>query len=449
MISLFNVKQCRCMVLPSILTLEISIVMKQNFLFSILLLFWLSSCTNSALDEPNSIDLIDCTIENAAFKTSQDAVSVAIKAFSDVYGSDVQALSRSTQDIRIYNGANEVSNPEPGSIYVINFSSGGYALVPADAEIDAIYGISDLGHFEVNPLNPNDIGSFILNLASGYSLIPTGPIDITPIDSTGYNLETVEYQGIVCHKKTEYIHESSNGELLTTQWAQGTPYNLLCPTFNKYDKNNNCTTLNYAAGCVPIAMGQIMAFHQFPNTHTDRAGINYSYDWDLIMSTGDHTEVNAASLETSKFIYSISKDIISTWGEDYSTASVSAAPKLFREFNYDVPSSNYTTYDFDTIKTQIKNELPVLVEGHISPLPSSGHAWVIDGFFHRCRVVTYTDAETGDLVGTEKFNNTELVHCNWGWRENPSGYFTSGLFDSYWGNYSYRLKMIKDIKPIM
>jgi len=428
-------------------------------LFTAIGLTLLAGCTSEVFDEPTP-NFTDEPAESqqSSYRSSNDALKLALNAISEVSGDGSIIQSRGVADISLYDGPIEITHPTTGAIYVVNFSSGGFALVPAAEDVNEVYGVSDTGSFHVDNSKPNDLGSYIMTLASNYAILH--PVDSLrkdpPIDTTDIPREIVKHNGRDCYCTARRVKESSNGYLVKAHWCQKNPYNLECPTYRTINQYGDSVTVNYATGCVPIAMAQIMTYHRHPQTHVDRAGISYTYDWDLITQKDAYEvdEITPAALEVAKFVYSIAKDIITPrfddpehggWGKDYSGGSSWDAPQLFRKFGYDVPGT-LQAYDFDVVKDQINKKRPLYISGKTAS--NAGHAWVIDGYTHRYRELTYTDVETGEVVDIVVTDNEEMVHCNWGWNK-ENGYYISGIFKFDDGvDYSNHVTMITGIAPL-
>lgn len=58
-----------------------------------------------------------------------------------------------------------------------------------------------------------------------------------------------------------------------------------------------------------------------------------------------------------------------------------------------------------------------------------GHAWVVDGFIRRERMVKIYDERTLKLSFSSMQSET-LFHCNWGWGGTCDGYYASGIFNT-------------------
>jgi hypothetical protein len=132
------------------------------------------------------------------------------------------------------------------------------------------------------------------------------------------------------------------GPLFTAQWHQHAPFKDSIPG-------------QPTAGCVNIALGQIMFYHQYPSR----------YNWSAMYSS-------TATPASQKLI----KDIYSATGGGGS-ATINDAKNALSSFGY-----TYTQQDHTGITTGIcqslNNNRPVYMRGKDSN--GSGHAWVCSGY---------------------------------------------------------------------
>ena len=173
---------------------------------------------------------------------------------------------------------------EPGAFfYVVNFNEGGYAVVPADGRATDVYALSDEGSFD--PDAHNGVRLF-MDMAENYlqyeisvsdSLkgagigLPDGGWTKFPTDPDDPRLYiVVEFGGQLCHQVVKET-KSEPFYLLDTQWGQDDPYGLEC--LNDDGKQ-------VKAGCVPVALGQIMAYHKQPQSYN-----GHTYYWDRMPKT--------------------------------------------------------------------------------------------------------------------------------------------------------------------
>lgn len=96
------------------------------------------------------------------------------------------------------------------------------------------------------------------------------------------------------------------GPLIGTTWSQQNGFNEKCPN-------------QYPAGCVAVAMAQIMKFHNFP----------VSYNWNNMPSS-------YATEDTQILIADIGHNVGMDYGSDGSSASIDDAEKGFKIMGYNV-----------------------------------------------------------------------------------------------------------------
>lgn len=138
--------------------------------------------------------------------------------------------------------------------------------------------------------------------------------------------------------------------LLRTNWHQGSPFNIDAP--------------NYYAGCVPIAVAQIVNFYQYPDF----------YNWENITD-------DIEGLDNSDFFYFI-KDIRNRCDVTYNATStgstIEKAQTAFANLGYNASIVDYTK---DILKNFVYIRRPIFLKGFNSF--GEGHAWVCDGYMNR------------------------------------------------------------------
>jgi len=245
--------------------------------------------------------------------------------------------------------------------------------------------------------------------------------------------------------------------LIKTKWNQNAPFNCKCPG------NRTKRTL---AGCVPVAMAQVLNFY-----HQDRKGggsldyvhsdtgseytidySNTSYDWNNMLDDYSGTSTQQQQEAVGKLM--LECGIACKAAYDYESTSASLPfVALNKYYNYEcmyvdrdyhssttIAGINSSDYYISTSKwmSMIKDELyagrPIIYSategnGYIYLTPPVSHCFIIDGI----------DA-----------NN--LLHVNWGWGGKHDGYYDIALLNpdiSY--NYDralfYGHAMVIGIKP--
>jgi len=202
--------------------------------------------------------------------------------------------------------------------------------------------------------------------------------------------------------------------LLTTKWGQTDGYNDLCPD-------------NAKAGCVPIAMAQIMNFHRYPS----------SFDW-------ENMENDKPTYASQYLIADIGETIDVNYGSDSSSADISDAKEGFNFYGYNVTRKEHRSHEVAFEIGHFKR--PVYMRGQKGFL-RNGHAWVCDGVIQNIAeyqyYVEYINNGSYDNLG-ETFMDLPgqcggqsyvFFHMNWGWKGVHDGwYITATPSDK---NYEY------------
>ena len=215
--------------------------------------------------------------------------------------------------------------------------------------------------------------------------------------------------------------------LIQTNWAQGSPYNNLCP-------NGSVT------GCVATAMAQVMKYWNYPTIGIGSHDYQFesygvisadfgsaAYDWDNMTPTysSSSTSIEKTAVATLMYHCGVSVEMKYSPGESGSTIQrASAGLKTY--FNYSTAYIKKKDYDsqkwMDTLKHELNQSRPILYSGNGA---SGGHAFVCDGY--------------------DSNNN---FHFNWGWNGGNNGYFplTSLTPGSY--NFNSNQSAVINISPM-
>lgn len=282
--------------------------------------------------------------------------------------------------------------------YAYNGTDNGFVILATDDCLpDLILGYSDNGRFDYATM-PDAMKSFLEEMSQ----------------------EVAVY--VALHSKSN--HASSSLEILDpiapmvkARWDQGSPYNLMAPTASNGERS--------LAGCVPVAMGQVMNHFKWPlqgtgsNSYSwDMSGTQKSlsmdfsesiYDWDNICDTYGKNSTEAQKNAVAKLLLDCGVSI----GARYNTGGTSGYDEdvlyaLVDYFDYDKSQSlvnrqYYTKREWrDLLYNSLAAGLPVYYSGRSLEI---GHAFVCDG---------YKDG---------------LFHINWGWGGMSDGYFQIALLD--------------------
>ena len=289
--------------------------------------------------------------------------------------------------------------------YLYNVQAGGFVIMAADDCVPAILAYSEDGALD------DDVPPNMRAWLSGYEEI----------------IETLRLSGRKNATTADLPQHEPVEPMLTCNWAQGYPYNLLLPECH-YTTTAGTDSIGHCnVGCEPTAMAQLMHYHQWPETlpsdipgyqnNTDAGGVDAYIEqvdsgtvipWNEMLDTytrfpnlSDDPETSQTAVATlmrccAQSVKSVFSSGSSSYGEDMPfafTQYFGYAPSLHRE-----KRSDYITETWDSlIYHELEAGRPVLYEGATLV---SGHVFVVDG----------TDG-------------TGLYHVNWGWSGVYNGYF--------------------------
>lgn len=237
--------------------------------------------------------------------------------------------------------------------------------------------------------------------------------------------------------------------MLTTFWAQDSPYNRQLPT----SSSSFWGSSTYLTGCVATAMAQILNYFEYPaacqgkGSYSIDGGYNYktvatttTYQWDQMADrySSGYTETQAKQVGLLMRDCGYVSNMIYT-SSGSGTTAYDAGYGLAHNMQYDSLSlqvANRLYYRdqewYDLIYSELQAGRPVLYDA-VDPNINMGHAFVFDGM----------DAEG-------------KVHVNWGWAGSANGYYdieklAPSYSDMYGQKYSYNFKdehkMILGFKP--
>ena len=220
-------------------------------------------------------------------------------------------------------------------------------------------------------------------------------------------------------------------EILTTKWHQRSPYNNYAPALKLYNSEKA------PAGCVAIAMAQIMNHHQYPasaqfegyyyqegvSDEAYQGNVNSTYSWPYKdyynyyypEGSNETVKINTSPRE-GNLVATLCRDCAYAVDMEY-THDGSGAPtynlpqNMIKHFTYSKIGCHFyarTFYTPDEWHSIVYGELmkgyPFVYSGYDPK--SGGHAFVADGI----------DAEG-------------LLHVNWGWGGHYNGYFDMDLMN--------------------
>lgn len=240
--------------------------------------------------------------------------------------------------------------------------------------------------------------------------------------------------------------------LLTSTWGQRAPYNFMCPLktptpWGGYQPDEQ----HCRVGCVAVAMGQIMRYHQWPaqgegsnsvvypvlSTSANTFSVDFSeatYDWDNMIDdySGDYTEAEGRAVAELLYHCAVASNMLFEKTFSFST-NFTAGDALAKYFQYDGSRmqtrmrSDYSRSEWlQMIREELSCGRPIFYEAISISLTEGiyAHSFVIDGY-----------------------NADGLVHVNWGWYGHEDGYYDIDLLDPPGYQFNFYQDMIVGIQP--
>ncbi|MBO5351338.1 MAG: C10 family peptidase [Alistipes sp.] len=337
--------------------------------------------------------------------------------------------------------------------YVVNFAdSAGFALIDADTmSARPLFAVTEKGNYTPGEVTNTGFDDYIMLLENQLGNSPRIPIDTTNVG--------IMYSEVV--EGPELIV----GPLLEVEWGQDSPYNMFC-----YDE---VTDLKSVSGCVPTAIAQIMAYHEYPSvlqlTHPYKGDLNsLVLDWGQIKYhekngtsiygcwCADHTHLQHLMREIGERVqttYYNRTDPNEGTRLEGATNETTIIPGIV-DLGYDVPST-FVSYSRNVVVAELNAACPVYCQG-IDFGQEKGHAWVIDGYHYQSRVLRTYQEIPGmvfpKLIREEDWGTIDMLHINWGWDGNANGYYQSGTFNGTFDdvsfNYNYNVQILTNFKPV-
>lgn len=231
------------------------------------------------------------------------------------------------------------------------------------------------------------------------------------------------------------------------EWDQSeSPYNDSVPIYY-----TSTSIINMAAGCVPVSMAQIMAYHEHPASgyyiHEEYNRAVYpTYNWARMKTNSDATLLdNVGKSGVANLIAEIGHRANTYYATSSPTVSTNIK-RTFTEMGY--TSTNVVDFNLQTVINDIIESRPVYIHGTGS---LGTHAWIIEGYKKDiCDVIYGRDCPTGSgetnipptVIDQEVIN---YLYFNMGWGGQSNGFYLADTFASW--DFNTRIGIIHNIQP--
>lgn len=227
----------------------------------------------------------------------------------------------------------------------------------------------------------------------------------------------------------------SNGPYVKTKWSQGYPYNRDVPVDCRNQTSDEFRQYlgKAPAGCVAVAMGQIMRYYQYPEYYLGRR-----IAWDLMSKLGiglpDDNNSTSGDGVKGNLMYYIGKACNMQYSCNGSGATNSNTISAYNIMGYPVYNNTDVAYDLTLVKMYLAAKSPVHITG-FDIYGYNGHAWIVDGYLYRRRswigsMVLYDNFIPIYGYYTSGTNYEEYLWCNFGWGGKADGLYVSGIFNT-------------------
>ena len=375
----------------------------------------------SPVIKQSCILLISLLFSSTAFGSpinKAKARAIATKVFKQLKSIPTDAVEVETNLTKTRNATGSAP------FHIFNSEDGeGFAVISGDDALPDVLAYSDCTAFPTQGEMPPALSLYLESLSAFVKDLQEGKVN-APQKSNG---ETTGTPVI--------------GPLLTCQWGQGTPYNLLCPMDGGY---------NSAVGCIATAMAQIMYYHKWPERgmgdvsySTDVAGVisvdfsQSTYNWSILK---DRYAILDGKKPTGQMVAKLCYDCGVATRMKYSSSGSGTyddyvMKALYTNFGYKASSIDIRRRNCFSNQEEWNNliysELNALRPFQFSAASSkgddmdaAGHSFVIDGY-----------------------DSNGLVHVNWGWNGSYDGYYAINIMDCYKYAFSEDQSIVIGIEP--
>ena len=379
----------------------------KKFLFAFIFSSLFLSCSEKILE------LHDMDYMHSDVIPIEEALSTLNAQIEQIYGLPTKSLA-SDYDVSVFGENNLPATKSEGLdipdtlAYIVNFSENqGFAVLSANRKLsESVYCIVENGELSnddmiegFNLLSDPQIKSNADDVDLGEKTVPAFIISAMIMDLHTDGGNEPETKAVT----VQY------GPFLTTKWHQHSPFNDQvkpgCP-----------------AGCVAVAVAQIMAYNEKSSNMTYNG---HKCDWTTMKTVCPYTQPEyagsgEAKIQVAAFLCELGKrhNCYIRYDTDGSGGYADGAKRTLKNYGYSNAKKHLGFGSSNQKKAidKLKSGRPVYLEGKSK---GGGHAWVIDGY-RKISVATINH-------GTRQ---ASYFHINWGWNGDRDGYYSCGNFDT-------------------
>jgi hypothetical protein len=425
-------------------------------------------------------NMVKSSGSNAVIVGAPEVLNTSIEAGFVVAGSDAES-DVSPSDLPFY----RYTTRDPAT------NTTGMMIVSGDKRLGGVLAYIEDDADNPDPASDAFMGMIISNLAAYTQTVIDEYNSVSPEEIEAV-LQKADGKTIALSASVSPWSVSRNTEIVTvqtpflplthqTQWDQGEGY---------------WGILNIAegrtaslAGSAAVAMGQIMAYHEWPEACSIQASIHNPfksgsygslatvvYDWDAMKAVSRVSDemTNNGQLGVNTLLYEAGKNAEADYGTN-GAVKIENILGAFAKMGYDTSRSTLRDYSYEAIVTSITHYQPVIVSAaaiqntvtetwtttehcwldifhwfdkeipHSKSwlAPSDYHFWVIDDYETRATVDTVTTA----YGVKETKREADYVHCNFGEGGSKNGWYPDRMFNTNIGPVDDVQRSISDSNP--
>lgn len=358
-----------------------------------IILFWFKLCVVYKLTDMKKVFLVLlCGFFSLLFNMNAAPVSE----------SEAKSVAEKFCERKGIAGELVLSDVRKTGCYIFNSSNGGFVIVSSDDKVTPIWGYSKTGSIQKRDESSSSFYGWLNSVNESVdSLAPL--IDDSQVDKSKWSQLRSGWSGSSL-RNARFVTP-----LISTTWNQDEPFNRMCPE-------------NSQAGCIAIAMAQVMKYHEYPKQGVGATKeyvssinqykipsveLNVEYDWDNMLNSYRDIYSQAEADAVSELVYHCGVATLMDYDQESSGTNLLLASKAF--YNY---------FDYDKSLRLLKRECFSDEQWHaiLKEQLNSGRPFIYSG----------TDEQTanGHAFVCDGYDEEGLYHFNFGWDGQLDGYFS-------------------------
>ncbi|MBO7548010.1 MAG: C10 family peptidase [Bacteroidales bacterium] len=287
-------------------------------------------------------------------RSAGEAVSIAQESLDRFYPGTKSEKGKEVSCIIPYVSASTKGTASDTLFYIVNFGENeGFALVAANPAVSPLLVITESGRYEGGQTDNDGFNIYMESLIAQLSQAPVGRYD--PIVQPDI-VDTIRSHA------SEYV-----SPMLQSAWHQDPPFGDLTP--------------NGLAGCAAVALGQIMAYYEHPDTlHLTYPGSSgvLNLDWpSMITHNSGSANSSSTNMKNAQLMRELGERLSMIYGDESYTTTYNVYSLL--------PSLGFTSgvisyYSKDGLRHSLMQDNPALISAFYSTDIDRGHIWVVDGY---------------------------------------------------------------------